>query len=128
MGSFRCRGSVAQGGGAVGGLGVDAPAAFLEGFVEAGELEGGLAGRSGRITINPDTPEEAVHIGLLSNLALKPGDVVRVDTGSAGGVGPPRERDPERVARDLRNGIVTPQTARDVYGLSDDAIAEAMKV
>ena len=91
-------------------------------------VEGGLAGRSGRITINPDTPEEAVHIGLLSNLALKPGDVVRVVTGSAGGVGPPRERDPERVARDLRNGIVTPQTARDVYGLSDDAIAEAMKV
>ena len=38
-------------------------------------------------------------------------------TGGGGGFGEPRERDPEDVRRDVRNRHVTPEAARDVYGV-----------
>ena len=44
------------------------------------------------------------------------GDHVAVVTPGAGGNGPPRERDPDLVARDLADGKISAKTARDVYG------------
>ena len=43
--------------------------------------------------------------------------MIRVFTGSGGGCGDPRERDPEPVRADVRNGLLSPQRARDVYGV-----------
>ena len=34
-----------------------------------------------------------------------------------GGYGPPRERDPDRVRRDVAEGWISPERARDVYGV-----------
>jgi N-methylhydantoinase B len=44
------------------------------------------------------------------------GDRVSVVTPGAGGYGPPREREPDLVARDLADGKISAATARDVYG------------
>jgi N-methylhydantoinase B len=44
------------------------------------------------------------------------GDRVEVVTPGAGGYGPPRERDPDLVARDLADGKISPVTAKNVHG------------
>jgi N-methylhydantoinase B len=40
-----------------------------------------------------------------------------VRTGGGGGWGDPLEREPERVASDLREELISPETARDIYGV-----------
>jgi N-methylhydantoinase B/oxoprolinase/acetone carboxylase alpha subunit len=45
---------------------------------------------------------------------------ITVETAGGGGFGDPRRRDPHSVLRDVRNGLVTVQAARDVYGLDID--------
>jgi len=51
---------------------------------------------------------------------LDPGDVVVMDAAGGGGYGDPLERDPERVAADLADGYVSPEKAREDYGLVRD--------
>ncbi|HTP94534.1 MAG TPA: hydantoinase B/oxoprolinase family protein [Burkholderiales bacterium] len=46
---------------------------------------------------------------------LKPGDAFIVRSGGGGGFGPPSQRDPERVAHDVRQEYVSREVARDVY-------------
>ncbi|MFC7335051.1 hydantoinase B/oxoprolinase family protein [Rhodocista pekingensis] len=59
---------------------------------------------------------EVVRFSKTARLPLAKGDLVRLVTGTGGGWGDPRERDPARVAADLRDGYLTPaQAARD-YG------------
>ncbi|MDH4174543.1 MAG: hydantoinase B/oxoprolinase family protein [Betaproteobacteria bacterium] len=50
---------------------------------------------------------------------LKPGDTVVMDAAGGGGYGDPRERDREALARDLREGKVSPGSARRDYGERD---------
>lgn len=45
------------------------------------------------------------------------GDRFRLATGGGGGHGNPLERDPDRVAADVRNGFVSAEAARDAYGV-----------
>jgi len=47
---------------------------------------------------------------------LKPGDTVVMDAAGGGGYGDPRERDREALARDLREGKVSPASASRDYG------------
>jgi len=49
-------------------------------------------------------------------IEVEPGDVVSYRTCGGGGYGPPAERDPELVARDVREGKVSERRAREVYG------------
>lgn len=49
---------------------------------------------------------------------LAPGTVISIRTPGAGGYGDPDNRDPEAVARDVRLGKISAETARDVYGLT----------
>lgn len=48
---------------------------------------------------------------------LNPGDVVIMDAAGGGGYGDPLERDPERVAEDVKEGYVSLAAARDQYGV-----------
>lgn len=53
--------------------------------------------------------------GRIGALAVGPGDRVRLITGGGGGWGDPARRRPEAVARDLRDGLLTPAEARRHY-------------
>jgi N-methylhydantoinase B len=60
---------------------------------------------------------DGVETRLISKttLDLVPGDVISVRTCGGGGYGPPEERDPERVLRDVLEDKVSADRARDVY-------------
>ena len=47
-------------------------------------------------------------------------ECVRIETCGGGGYGPAWQRDPELVVRDVREGKVSPERARDVYGVAID--------
>lgn len=81
-------------------------------------LFGGKEGAKGQFVLNPDTPDERVmkSKGLDQ---LKAGDVVSLRLPGAGGYGDPRERDPEAVRRDVRDGKVAAESAEKEYGIKD---------
>lgn len=51
---------------------------------------------------------------------LKPGDVVIIDAAGGGGYGSAGERDPELVLNDVREGYVSPESARSDYKVAVD--------
>src|SRR5205823_14947647 len=53
----------------------------------------------------------------VGGLKLVKGEKVSLRSGGGGGWGPPLERDPELVLWDVRNGYVTREQARDIYGV-----------
>ena len=55
--------------------------------------------------------------GRFSSEVLGDGDVVRFITGTGGGYGDPRKRDPMNVLDDVLDGYVSIDAARDVYGV-----------
>jgi N-methylhydantoinase B len=83
-------------------------------------LFGGKPGATAKFLINgvPGNP-----YGLTQ---LKPGDAVTIDAAGGGGHGNPLERDPEMVARDVLEGYVSPEKAKEDYGVVIDP--EALKV
>jgi N-methylhydantoinase B len=48
---------------------------------------------------------------------LRTGDIFRLDTPGGGGYGDPLARDPERVLTDVREGLVSRETAERDYGV-----------
>ncbi|MEZ5100109.1 MAG: hydantoinase B/oxoprolinase family protein [Thermoleophilia bacterium] len=58
----------------------------------------------------------------MSNMPIKAGDVVRIETAIGGGFGDPLERDPELVADDVFDGYLSAEDAAAIYGvvLADD--------
>ncbi|MDW6022592.1 hydantoinase B/oxoprolinase family protein [Mesorhizobium sp. BAC0120] len=57
------------------------------------------------------------RFAFVSGLTTHPDDVIRVVTGNGGGIGDPRERDPALVEDDIKNGLITRDRAREVYGI-----------
>jgi N-methylhydantoinase B len=51
---------------------------------------------------------------------LQAGDRVRMSTGGGGGYGDPKRRPVELVERDVIRGFVSPDSARDDYGVVID--------
>ena len=94
-------------------------------------LFGGREGSRTRIELKrADEPDfrpvqEALHLvspTKFSNLRMYRGDKVRLTTPSGGGYGNPLERDPQLVARDVREGFVSRGNGELLYGvvLGDD--------
>ena len=82
-------------------------------------LAGGRAGTLGTTILNPGTPgERRIHSKELVELAR--GDVVSFRCSGSGGIGPPAERPPELVVEDVREGRVSPSSAREDYGVEVD--------
>ena len=76
-------------------------------------LFGGQDGRKAHYILNPE--DEARELGSKTTVDLKPTDVVSYRTCGGGGYGPPEERDPALVLRDVRDGKISPERAREVY-------------
>ena len=57
-----------------------------------------------------------------TNLPLKVDDVFDIRSGGGGGYGDPRLRDPASLLGDVRNGYVSPEKARDDYGVWIDPV------
>jgi N-methylhydantoinase B len=96
-------------------------------------LAGGYPGAPGRYVIArggaqfertplhlSDLPgrHESVSWGVYT---LQEGDALYVRWNGAGGLGDPMRRAPEAVSADVREGVVTPDAARSVYGVCLDA-------
>lgn len=54
----------------------------------------------------------------VSGLTVNKDDVISIRTGTGGGYGDPKERDPEAVRNDIKNGFITAERAREVYGFA----------
>ena len=89
-------------------------------------LFGGGSGSPSRYILNPDG--EAKELPSKITLNLQPGSVISYRTPGGGGYGTPLERDPERVLQDVAQGKVTPDRARDIYGVVLDATGKAVDI
>jgi len=79
---------------------------------------GGQPGAPHRYTVNPGTSGERVFArGKFDKEPLAAGDLLRVETSAGGGWGDPLERMPERVRVDVARRLVSPEKARDDYGV-----------
>lgn len=86
----------------------------------------GQPGESNHIILNPGTDREVRQGGSYNKLAE--GDVLVNNTGGGGGYGHPFDREPERVADDVRNGFVSLAAAERDYGVKVDAVTFAVDV
>ena len=82
-------------------------------------LFGGDAGEIARYTLNPDAG--STKLGSKVTVQLKPGDIMRVQSCGGGGYGPSVERDPQLVLRDVHEGKVSLERAREVYRVAIDS-------
>jgi N-methylhydantoinase B len=78
-------------------------------------LYGGRPGKASVNVINPDTENRLVTAKV--TMTIKRGDVFRHEQPGPGGWGDPLERETWRVVKDVRNGFVSPGSARDDYGV-----------
>ncbi len=80
----------------------------------------GLAGGEGPpvcvTAINPDGPE-AIELSALDTREAPAGTVVRLSQTGGSGYGDPKDRDPDKVREDVRNGYVSADVAREKYGV-----------
>ena len=89
-------------------------------------VAGGSAGATGSVWLNPGTPAER-RLSKIDLLALEPGDTLSVRTPGGGGHGDRFARPPAAVLADVAAGLVSPERAREAYGvvLAGDGVDEA---
>jgi N-methylhydantoinase B len=76
-------------------------------------LFGGHAGEKAEYVLNPARDQRP--LSAKATISLRPGDVVSYRTCGGGGYGPPNRRAPELVLRDVREGKISVESARDDY-------------
>jgi N-methylhydantoinase B len=81
-------------------------------------LFGGEPGRLGQTVLIRDG--QTIELGSKERRQLQRHDIVSVRLAGAGGYGPPQERDPELLRRDVRRGLVSKEAAREAYGAKGD--------
>lgn len=109
-----------------GGLGlwrewrIDCPAAQLSTNLDRFKfppfgLDGGLPASLSTLTLIRDGKKQALP-SKVTNLMVRKGDVVRLETSGGGGFGAPMMRSRELIERDVRYGYVSAEAAAAVYG------------
>ena len=79
-------------------------------------LAGGTAGTNNYVEIaRPD--DEVEVVARVANVQLPKDTRVRIVTGRGGGYGDPKDRQPEQVCKDVLNGYMTSDVAREIYGV-----------
>jgi N-methylhydantoinase B len=82
---------------------------------------GAAAGFASRHRLVRADGTEAPLPSKVTNLTIAAGDLISLETAGGGGWGPPAERDPEAVLRDVLDGKVSVAEARRVYRVAVDA-------
>jgi N-methylhydantoinase B len=77
---------------------------------------GGHEGRPAELQVTRDGAAEPLPSKVPYRPARK-GDRFMAVGPAGGGYGDPRERDPQKVRADVRDGLVSAETARDVFGV-----------
>ncbi len=95
---------------------------------------GGQAAQGPKVTVYDEKGNVVTEMLKCNNYRLGKGWVVEMMTGGGGGYGDPLERDPEKVAYDVKNRFVSRQRASDVYrvavredGTVDEAATEKLR-
>jgi N-methylhydantoinase B len=68
--------------------------------------------------------ENEEHLSSKTTVALQPGEVISYRTSGGGGYGSPFKRDPQVVLADVLQGKISPERARDRYGVEIDIDAQ----
>jgi N-methylhydantoinase B len=81
---------------------------------------GGMAGAPNRFFVIRDgrDVEPSPLPGKVSGFPVRTGDLVLLQSSGGGGYGDPLQRDPEAVARDVEDGVVSAEKAARVYGVA----------
>lgn len=93
---------------------------------------GGGPGEPSDFILNPGTAQEK-HLGNTDILTMGPGEVLHIHSPGGGGRGAPVDRDPARVALDVKRGYLSVGAARRDYGvviengMVDDAATMALR-
>lgn len=80
-------------------------------------LKGGYPGAKGYFRLNPGKPTQKRILSKVSGVLIRKGEVLSVQTAGGGGYGSPLERDAELVARDCAQGYISPEAARETFGV-----------
>lgn len=91
-------------------------------------IAGAMPGRTGDIWINPDGAGAKRLPTRYADYPLRKDDVFRLDTPGGGGYGDPLRRPPERVLADVREGYVSVEAARDLYGVVVEADGDCLRI
>jgi N-methylhydantoinase B len=78
-------------------------------------MNGGMSPPEQNAVIVYAGTDKELRLGKKSDFYLSPGDVVISAPTGGGGHGDPKERDPDRVAADVRNEYVSRESAEDHY-------------
>lgn len=79
-------------------------------------LEGGLEGSTNFVEVVKANGETTRHAACTA-IPLGVNDVVKVYTATGGGYGDPKKRARERVLEDIKNGYVSKERAKEIYGV-----------
>ena len=82
-------------------------------------VQGGHSSRPPKLIINPGKDQQVITTK--TSFVANAGAVLRLEVSGAGGYGDPLDRDPEMVLRNVIEEKISPQRAREVYGVALDA-------
>lgn len=80
---------------------------------------GGCAPPPASACVNPGAPNQR-NLRPLETFDISKGEILRVVMPGGGGYGEPKQREPDLVLKDVLNGWVSMEAARDVYGVVID--------
>lgn len=80
-------------------------------------LEGGREGSANRVEILRKDGRVEPYSSVTA-LRLEQDDIIRIITANGAGYGDPHKRSRQAVLQDLKNGLITPEQAEEVYGLT----------
>jgi N-methylhydantoinase B len=80
-------------------------------------VNGGRAGKSYAVAVTSPDGVTVSHPGMCDTVMIPAGSTVRIVTTGGGGWGDPLQREIDKVVYDVECGLVSPDSARDEYGV-----------